>query len=279
MLKLILNADDFGLNKSVTEGIIESFEKGLLTSTTIMMNTDYSDKAINYLKNNNLSSGIHLNLNFGKPISSHNNLTHKSIFFRNVYYLIHLIKNNKINLNEIEKEFNLQLEKAFDNNLKITHIDSHKHIHMYIPIFKIIEKLAKKFKIKKIRISKDYDFFNNFKNEIKNNDYYFQWYIQLKYFSGAYKSNYFETYNKFLWFFKAGNVNYNLLENFIKNNSNKNEVVEIMFHPGFNSEDLRSKSSLTIERENELHLLKSKKLNNLIKKYNVKIIDFNKKIK
>ncbi len=48
-----------------------------------------------------------------------------------------------------------------------------------------------------------------------------------------------------------------------------------MFHPGFNSKDLKSKSFLTSEREKELNLLKSNKLNSLIKKYNVKLINFN----
>ena len=62
-MKLILNADDFGLSPSVNKGIVEAFQQGIISSATMMMNTPYTDEAIELAKKHNLKNiGIHLNL-------------------------------------------------------------------------------------------------------------------------------------------------------------------------------------------------------------------------
>lgn len=45
-MKLIINADDFGLSKSITDGIIDGILSGYITSTTVMSNMDYAEYAI-----------------------------------------------------------------------------------------------------------------------------------------------------------------------------------------------------------------------------------------
>ena len=42
-MRLIINADDFGLSKSITDGIIDGILDGYITSTTIMANMDYAE--------------------------------------------------------------------------------------------------------------------------------------------------------------------------------------------------------------------------------------------
>ena len=37
-MRLIVNADDFGISKAVTLGILEAHERGVVTSTTMMCN-------------------------------------------------------------------------------------------------------------------------------------------------------------------------------------------------------------------------------------------------
>lgn len=46
-MRLIINADDFGLSKSITDGIIEGIKGKYITSTTIMVNMEYAEYAIN----------------------------------------------------------------------------------------------------------------------------------------------------------------------------------------------------------------------------------------
>jgi len=39
-MKLIINADDFGLSKSISDGIIEGIKFGYITSTSVMANKE-----------------------------------------------------------------------------------------------------------------------------------------------------------------------------------------------------------------------------------------------
>ena len=49
-MKVILHADDFGFNEETTRATIECFERGVLTSATIMVNCEASEMAIDYAK-------------------------------------------------------------------------------------------------------------------------------------------------------------------------------------------------------------------------------------
>ena len=52
-MKLIINADDFGFTKSITDGIIEGIKGGYITSTSIMSNMEATEYAtLKALENN-----------------------------------------------------------------------------------------------------------------------------------------------------------------------------------------------------------------------------------
>lgn len=75
-MKLIINADDFGLSKSITDGIIEGIQGGYITSTSIMANMEYAGYAIDCAIKNNISHiGLHVTLTAGKPILPNPRLT------------------------------------------------------------------------------------------------------------------------------------------------------------------------------------------------------------
>src|SRR5699024_11986375 len=69
MLKLIINADDFGYSRAVNYGIIDAHKKGVLTSTTLMTNMPGAEHAYKLGKEyNHLGIGVHLTLTCGKPL-------------------------------------------------------------------------------------------------------------------------------------------------------------------------------------------------------------------
>ena len=75
-MKLIINADDFGLSKSISDGIIEGILGGYITSTSIMANMKYAEYAVKEaLKHNINCIGLHINFTVGKPIIENSNLT------------------------------------------------------------------------------------------------------------------------------------------------------------------------------------------------------------
>src|SRR5690625_2089678 len=107
-MKVLFNADDFGLTKGVTDGIIKAHQEGVVTSTTLLMNGLATEYAVQQAKENpRLNVGIHLVLSWGKPI--HDNVPHllneKGEFKYNSGYT----KMDPPNIEEVEKEWNAQI--------------------------------------------------------------------------------------------------------------------------------------------------------------------------
>jgi chitin disaccharide deacetylase len=68
--QLIVNADDFGYSPGVTRGIIEAHRRGIVTSTTVMVNMPGAPEAVEQalIDTPNLGLGLHLNLTAGRPV-------------------------------------------------------------------------------------------------------------------------------------------------------------------------------------------------------------------
>src|SRR4030095_942952 len=61
--RLIVNADDFGQSAGINEGIIQSHEKGVVTSASIMVRGPWASAAADYARAKPaLSVGLHLDL-------------------------------------------------------------------------------------------------------------------------------------------------------------------------------------------------------------------------
>lgn len=69
-MKLIINADDFGLSQTVNYAIFELFEKKTISSTTVMANMPFTEDVLKLLSFYNVSIGLHITLTQGKPISN-----------------------------------------------------------------------------------------------------------------------------------------------------------------------------------------------------------------
>src|SRR3989338_7288177 len=67
---LIVNADDCNLTPGVTQAILDCHDRGILTSTTFMINLPVEPVTVRaLLRRKKLGVGIHLNVTLGKPIS------------------------------------------------------------------------------------------------------------------------------------------------------------------------------------------------------------------
>lgn len=67
--RLIVNADDFGLTRGVSRGILECYQHGIVTSTTLMVNRGADPAQLEELRSSGLGVGLHVNLTLGTPIS------------------------------------------------------------------------------------------------------------------------------------------------------------------------------------------------------------------
>jgi chitin disaccharide deacetylase len=69
---LIVNSDDFGISENVSRGIIEAHQKGIVTSTSTMVNMPAAASAIKAAHEQapKLGLGLHLVLSYGRPVSA-----------------------------------------------------------------------------------------------------------------------------------------------------------------------------------------------------------------
>ncbi len=65
---LIINADDLGYDPAVTRGILRAMREGVVSSATFMVNTPFSEAAAREARG--LAIGLHLNLARGTPVWS-----------------------------------------------------------------------------------------------------------------------------------------------------------------------------------------------------------------
>ncbi len=146
---LIIHADDVGLSKSVNESTFESFKNKSITSASIIMNSHKKNEALNYaIDNPSYDFGIHLTVTsewkhhkwggvIGKSEnpSLHNN---KGNFFWNKRKFI-----KNVNIKELEKELQAQIDLSKNIGLKPSHIDSHEGALFFdTNIFKLYIDLA-----------------------------------------------------------------------------------------------------------------------------------------
>jgi len=145
--KLIINADDYGMNEGTVDGIIQCSQAKAITSTTFMTTGGAFSYAIaNIEKLGSISIGIHLNATDGKPISLPSevpSLVSDSGAFK-VLRDPHTVES--IRPLELKMEFRRQIERGISHNLKISHLDNHHNWIYFSPRhFQVVAELAHEF--------------------------------------------------------------------------------------------------------------------------------------
>ncbi len=155
MKRLIVSADDFGLTEGINEGIIRCAREGIVTSASIMTNMPAFEHAVAQAGQcPGLALGVHLNLVKGRPLLPPEQVSslvdNKGNFYTLPRFTLKLLM-GKIKLAEAEPELRRQVEKALAAGLTVTHLDSHRHFHTYPALLKPVIKMAREYKINKIR--------------------------------------------------------------------------------------------------------------------------------
>ena len=158
MLDIIVNADDFGFSKETVESTIKLFELNAISSATIMLSKPGTSLAIEYAKKNpQFSYGLHLNFirdEDNRPLTPHkeiSSLTTNDGFFFSSNQLRKKALLNLIDPSHICSETIAQINELSNLGIKISHLDSHGHIHKF-PIFcKAIGSIKNQINIQKVR--------------------------------------------------------------------------------------------------------------------------------
>jgi predicted glycoside hydrolase/deacetylase ChbG (UPF0249 family) len=144
---LIVNADDFGLTAGVSRGILEAGRRGIVTSTTLLVNRDIPPAQVEKLEASALGVGVHLNLTLGAPVSDPQRVPSlvdaEGRFIRDAREAAARAK---------PEEARIELGTQIDAFRKImgrfpTHLDTHHHVGRHDPILDLVLDFARALKV------------------------------------------------------------------------------------------------------------------------------------
>ena len=152
MTKILIIADDLGIDSLTNERITDCFEKGLISSTSVMVTMPGFEEAVQWYKRQSLEPklGIHLDLDGGKPVSDAFRTAYGD---KKLFYPGGRLTADRKYLEILEQELDAQIQKLINSGIALHHIDSHHHKHTNWPVAKIVVRLAKKFGGVRIRVA------------------------------------------------------------------------------------------------------------------------------
>ncbi len=148
MKQLIVNADDLGLTPGVNRGILRAFQDGIVTSASLLVTGSAFEQAVALARQNaELDVGLHLTLVEERAVLGRELLPTlvdetgrlprtSGEFFRRAFL-------GRISWDQVEREIAAQIARFQKTGLRLSHLDSHQHLHMFPPVFKIVRRLAR----------------------------------------------------------------------------------------------------------------------------------------
>jgi chitin disaccharide deacetylase len=144
---LIVTADDLCMTRGITDGIVEAYRNGIVTTTSALMNYPRARETLIrvHRENPELPIGIHLNITTGKPVLPPDqvpSLVDRDGFFYHSHKIIRHL--GSISIHELRAEVNAQVRLFRSTGIPIDHINSENHmLALYTPFHEVVRELAK----------------------------------------------------------------------------------------------------------------------------------------
>jgi len=247
MKRLIINADGFGLTAGVSAGIVEGADVGLICSTTAMACSPGSLEIVKrYAPALPGRIGAHLQLTSGTPCLPPQEIRTlveaSGDFPRRPEHI------RAVDPDEVYREWAAQVERLRELGVKVTHLDSHHHIHRRPDVFPAMLRLSLELDVPARPLSPEMG------AELNR--------------AGAHCADLCVT----AWFNAGPNPETLLacLDEAFASIGNKG-VIELMTHPGHCDEELKRVSTYAFPRETELNVLTSARLIRGLKKRGIRL--------
>jgi predicted glycoside hydrolase/deacetylase ChbG (UPF0249 family) len=157
---LIVNADDLGFVPSVTRGILEAMEHGIVRSASLMTTMADAESAVRGVAavadaGIDVGVGLHFNIVAGAPLTASPALTDRAGRFLPLTTHIWRAVRGRLDLRAVDAELHAQLQRAESLletvGLTVTHIDSHRHAHCLPGVYELVTGLARERRIPHVR--------------------------------------------------------------------------------------------------------------------------------
>lgn len=271
-LRLIINADDYGRMPGISRGIREAHLRGVVTSSTAMMNmpSAASDLKTALQETPKLGFGVHLVLTSGKPLrpaAQIPSLTTLEGSFHKLDEFIRLAP--ALNLAEVKAEWTAQIETFISATQKNpTHLDSHHHSSYFTPgLLQTMFELAREYNLP-IRLPVAHNTGKNIEGlpeELNLPMLEFAPLLLEKFQPNspdAFFASFYDAYATRGEFLRI----LDLLP--------KNGTFEIMCHPGYVDEAFAKESSYAFQRQNEFEILTDPAMRKEVERRGIQLINF-----
>jgi chitin disaccharide deacetylase len=158
--KLIVNADDLGLTAGVNRAIMETHAGGVVSSATLMANGAAFDDAVTSARSApNLSVGCHVVLVDGTPVSPPDAVdtllairsAEPDKFYSSLSAFAARAMLGGFDRDQLVAEVTAQIRKIQSTGLQVTHLDTHKHAHIFPEILAALLRAARICGVRAIR--------------------------------------------------------------------------------------------------------------------------------
>jgi hopanoid biosynthesis associated protein HpnK len=153
--RLIVNADDFGFTSGVNRAIVEAHSRGIVTSSTLMANGQAFTEAVESAKRNpQLGIGCHVVLIDGEPLLDAEklpSLTNSHRFGGGLKSFAARALAGRIDDGEIFAEAAAQIRKLQASAISVSHVDTHKHTHLFPKILRPLLRAARECGVRAVR--------------------------------------------------------------------------------------------------------------------------------
>ncbi len=158
MRRLIVNADDFGLTPGVNRAIVEAHTRGVVTSATLMATGPaFAEAARLAASLPGLSVGCHVGLIDGEPVLSANEIpsltghSTRKRFCHGLKSFAARALTSRIDPAEIEAEATAQIRKIQAAGITVSHVDTHKHTHLFPAVLRPMLRAARACGVRAVR--------------------------------------------------------------------------------------------------------------------------------
>lgn len=156
-MKLVINADDFGRDAEVNKAIAESFAKGYINQTTLMVNMPQCEAAVELARQNGFADkvGLHLNFTRGVPLTEAirncRECCDENGVFRTGSFAMGWRPLEKRLANAVAAETRAQVERYLFFNLPLMHCDGHHHVHNRLQLAYVVLPILKEYGFRSVR--------------------------------------------------------------------------------------------------------------------------------
>lgn len=277
-----MTGDDFGLSIPVNEAVSQAHQKGILTTTSLMVAAPEAEDAIARAKAiPTLNVGLHLVLSNGRsclPASEIPDLVDANGEFSNklVSSGIKMFFVDKVK-QQLKDEIRAQFEAFKASGLHLDHVNAHNHMHLHPAVFDAIIKIGQDYGMNAVRVPDEKPLkalIDTHQQKLLRTACW----LFLKPFISRMKKRLAERNIKFnshiLGFHHSGHVN---LDNLVRMLSNLDDgVSEVYLHPATALWDGIDPAAKDYEFEAEYKALIHPRIKRIIEKFSIELTNFQK---